>query len=169
MKRDPDPVEVAADRTLERQLANLAPRLRKQGVAPERDLWPDIAAAIAGSEPRPRRPPTLPLWRIAALAASLLLLLGVGWVQWNGQEAGGLRAAPRAEIPAATAPVIAGETGPGRLDAARDLLDDALERLDEARRNHPESAGLTKLIVMIHESRGDLIRDAAKQLDLPGS
>lgn len=169
MKRDPDPTAGAADQTLERQLERLAPRLRDRGIAPERDLWPGIEETIARMEPRRRRGRGFELWRVAALAASLLLLLGVGWVQWSGPDPDALRPGPRAESPTRAAPVIAGETSPDKLVAARDLLDDALERLDEARRSHPESAGLTKLIVMIHESRGDLIRDAAKRLDLPGS
>lgn len=171
MKRDRRQAADPAGRSLERQLERLAPKLRETGIAPGRDLWPDIEAEIARREPGLRSGRGLSPWRIAALAASLLLVVGVGWVQWNGAipDAGpdpapnGLRTA----APAAPGPVAAvADEDP--LESSRNLLDDALDRLREARRRDPDNTGLTKLVLMIQESRGDLIRSAAKRLDLPG-
>lgn len=79
------------DRALLDQAAGL-PR----GLAPERDLWPDIEAKLgeqlpaaeaptgtAGVTPLRRRGPALQRWQAPALAASLLLALVVGY--WLGQ------------------------------------------------------------------------------------
>lgn len=43
---------------------------------PDRDLWPDIAARIVAAAPRPRNASRYAPW---ALAASLVLSLGVAW------------------------------------------------------------------------------------------
>lgn len=171
MKHDRGTAPDAAGRPLERQLERLAPQLRERGIAPERDLWPRIEAQIARREPGGGRG-GLRIWRVAALAASLLLIVGVGWLQWQGPGAIDAPTGPRAErslgpVPDAAPDVTAAEPV-DRLASARDLVDDALDKLNEARRQEPDNAGLTRLLVMIQESRGDLIRNAAERLELPG-
>ena len=68
----------------DRQLQRLAGQLRDMGTTPNRDLWPDISAAIDRQDHRPgqresrRRGGT---WlRMTAVAAALTLMLAAGWV-----------------------------------------------------------------------------------------
>ena len=104
MKRDQ---ERELDLQLDRQMDSLAGPLRDKGISPRRDLWPDINQAIDRAEAMAggiRKTRTRPLagWRIAALAASVLLLVGVGLVQRGGlpgnldnQRAGSGETAPQ--------------------------------------------------------------------------
>lgn len=66
--------EVAAHRELAARIGRL-PAER----SPERDLWPGIAARLAAARPaRPR------LWRVAALAAALLVAGGLALIERRG-------------------------------------------------------------------------------------
>lgn len=159
------------DRLLDRQLANLAGTLRERGVAPERDLWPDIDRAIDEIEQRrpPRRNRQLTGWRIAALAASVLLLIGVGMIQ-TGTLPGGADA-PRADRDATGEPAaveLAAQGDAGDEGGSLHTVDRALDELNAALALDPDNVSLSRLVLMVHRSRGDLIRDSARRLFDPG-
>lgn len=153
---------------LDRQLERLNARLREDGVAPERDLWPDIDRAIASVDrigARPKRTPQV--WRIAALAACLLLVVGIGLVQFGGLGAGGQPGAPVAGQDAPVGPVAMTGTDDG--PSSMQLVDKALDELNTALAQDPNNKSLSRLILMLHRSRGDLVRNSARRLFNPGN
>lgn len=149
------------ERDLERQVERLAARLRDEGQAPERDLWPEIAAAIDRCErPRRRRPET---WQLVSVAASLLLLVGMGLL-------GGVI------LPAGQAPLADGTPAAVTLTATEDTdsagglqaVDRAWNELRAALELDPNNTNLSRLVLLVHRSRGQLIRQHATDLIGPG-
>lgn len=178
MKRDQ---EHELDQKLDRQLDGLARQLRDKGVRPERDLWPDIDRAIDRAEvidgtARSRRSNPLAGWRIVALAASVLLLLGVGLVQMGGLRNGlpdgsnDYRAEITGPTPADSPEFAAAGLAGSEDDAAagKQIIDQALRDLNQALADDPNNARLSRLILMIHTSRGNLIRNTTRRLVSPG-
>jgi len=141
------------DRLFRQQLEQVAPQLREQGVVPPRDLWPDVAAAIEAVQPlRPRRDRGS-AWprRVAALAACLLLLAGIGLVdrQTDSPFVAGI-------VQSAADPVLSG----------CDAVDRALAELNAALALAPDDANLSRLLLMLHRTRGRVLRDRITQTNL---
>ena len=128
------------------QLERLAGQLRDQGVAPERDLWPDINAAID----RETRRPGLNRWRLGAVAAALLLMLTAGWL--------GLDAITHEGGPAD----LAGDSEDGPSGLA--VIDRALAELNLAMAEDPGNGNLSQLVLMVHQTRGHLLRKNSDKL-----
>ena len=139
------------------RLAKLAARLREEGQAPRRDLWPGIEAAIAAGESRRldagRRRPDPVRWAVAA-AVALLVVVG-GWRLVHEPGAPGIEPAPTARLAAVTAPdpMVVDDGGLPAIDAALDEVNAAL-------RDDPENRSLTNLAVMLHRSRGRVLRQS---------
>ena len=149
MERNPsqtDPVD--------RQLQRLAGQMRDTGVAPERDLWPDINAAldsreqVAGSR-KPRRSGPSRL-RMTAVAAALALMLAAGW------------AGVRTITMDAGSPDVAGQTEESSSGLA--VIDKALDELTLALAGDPENRNLSHLVLMVHKTRGNLVRRNTENL-----
>ncbi len=140
----------------DRQLERLAGQLRDTGTAPDRDLWPDIEAAIDQAEQGPgHRTPRLKrgsrLLRFAAMAAALTLMLGAGWV--------GIRTITED----AARPDIAGlsEVAP---PSGLAVINQALDELNLALADDPENRNLSHLVLMVHKTRGNLMRRNSEKL-----
>lgn len=169
--RDPDSSRVpgadAAGAAFDRRLAALTARLREDGVEPARDLWPDLSAALdaAGAPPAGARRhgvrPAWPLWSQAALAASVVLAIGLGLTA-RGPLPGGTTSAPPA-VPAAavSTPAAAASDAVSPVAAAREGLravTQALAEVEAALTQSPDDPDLSRLVLMIHHSRGRLLR-----------
>ena len=137
-------------------LERLTAQMRSQGTLPERDLWPGISAAIdevesatpvSVSTPRRRRV----LWPLVAVAATLFLLVAAGW---EYQRDFGL---------------VADVEPPRGPDNELAVMDQALDELNQALAGQPADLGLTRLIQMVEQSRGDLVRMNAQgwQREIP--
>jgi hypothetical protein len=167
MKRDPNQGPAVGASALDRQVSALAARLRDEGVAPERDLWPDISRALdaAGAPGRAvgRRTAARSgsLWAAAALAACVLVAVGAGL---TGVRPGSDPVARSPEVPAADgnrrkrwagvgADVRTGGHAPGLR-----AVEAALDELQAALVLSPDDPDLSRLVLMIHHSRGRLLR-----------
>ena len=146
------------------QLSRLAEQMRDAGTAPERDLWPDIDAAIDSAEHRtviraPRRQ-GLPWLRLVAVAAVLTLMLSAGWV--------GIRTITEEAITGdKTTQEVASLDGAVESDSPAGglaVIDQALGELTLALRDDPENRNLSHLVLMIHKTRGNLLRRNAESL-----
>lgn len=81
------------------QRLRLALRGMRRDLPPERDLWPDIAARIADAPRVQAPPPRVRRWIPAlALAASLVLAIGVAWRQQPLPPPAAPAAAPGAAV-----------------------------------------------------------------------
>jgi len=146
------------------QLSRLAGQIREEGTAPDRDLWPDIDAAIDRAEHRsvirsPRRKGR-PWLRLAAVAAALTVMLAAGWAGIRSitgdaiiggvttQEVASLDGAVESETPASCLAVI----------------DQALDELILALKDDPENRNLSHLVLMVHKTRGNLLRRNTENL-----
>jgi ferric-dicitrate binding protein FerR (iron transport regulator) len=128
---------------MDRQVAQVAARLKDQGVAPGRDLWPDIDAALDKVEQQPLRPRRRPegrVWRGVALAATLALAVGLGYVGMQGPDG----------QPAD----LAVNAGASPLEK----LDHTLGELNQALSLDPENRNLSRLVLLVHRSRADILR-----------
>lgn len=141
-----------------RQLAALSAQLRDCGVPPARDLWPDLERALdrspaAGFPPisARRRLVSGGLWVSAALAATVLLVVGFG-LAGRGNVPGAAQRGPVAAL--APAPVPENVATRQGLRAAEQALAD----LQTALKRSPDSPDLSRLVLMIHHSRGRLLR-----------
>lgn len=95
----------------------MALRALRRDIEPERDLWPDIAAKLPPQRSaRPRRSPGWPM----ALAASMLLALGVAW-QAN---------VPQSAPPASTEEQVVAKPLPKEAEALSVHYQAALRELD---------------------------------------
>lgn len=142
----------------DRQVARLAARLRDEGQAPARDLWPDIDAALDRQAPASTGRRRTGNGRTFALAASVLLLVGMGYIAMQ-QRHGPIGATNLDAVPAvvrAGGPVVSG------LQAGAQAVDRALHDLQAALDAAPEDANLPRLILMIHQSRARLLRSQIK-------
>lgn len=131
------------------RLEPLARRLREQGRPPERDLWPGIEEAIDRRERAGKRSVRTGWWRLAAAAAALVVLvLGARDLRLPGAgDVGGSGRRPvLAEAPAAREP------------DSKAAIDRALDELNEALAADPDNPHLTRLALMVHRSRGEMLR-----------
>lgn len=143
------------DNNLDRQVRNLAENLREKGTTPRRDLWPDIDAALDQvDQARTVRRSTGGgrVWRVAALAATLILVVGLGFV-------GTLKPGDQPRQ------LTALET-PGSEESLSTMasLDRALGELNEALRMDPENRHLSRLVLLVHKSRADVLRQNTQNL-----
>ena len=139
----------------DKQLERLAGQMRDTGVAPDRDLWPDIEAAIDKEDLGPRHRVSRQgkgNWlRFSAMAAALTLMLGAGWV--------GIRT-----ITGDVAmPDIAGQSGEAPPSGLA-VINQALDELTLALADDPENRNLSHLVLMVHKTRGNLLRRNSENL-----
>ena len=141
------------------QLSRLAGQMRDTGTAPDRDLWPDIDAAIDAAEHRtvnraPRRKGR-PWLRLAAVAAALTLMLAAGWA--------GIRSITGETITREVASLdgaAESETSANGLA----VIDKALDELMLALADDPDNRNLSHLVLMVHKTRGNLLRRNTESL-----
>jgi hypothetical protein len=138
MERDRDP-----------RLEPLARRLRDRGRAPERDLWPGIEEAIDRRERAGLRPARTGWWRLAAAVAALLALVLLA------RDLDPRHGAPTGD---AAAPALVAEAADAPLLDERAAIAQALAELGEAMAADPENPNLARLALMVHRSRGELLR-----------
>ncbi len=167
MKRDPNHGPALGASAFDRQVSALAASLRDEGVAPGRDLWPDISRAldVAGAPGRVVGRRTAArggsLWAGAALAACVLVAVGAGL---TGVRPGGEPVARSPEVPAAEGvganvePASAPTSGPVATRQALRAVEAALDELQAALVLSPDDPDLSRLVLMIHHSRGRLLR-----------
>ena len=146
---------------MDKQVKNLAGQLRREGISPERDLWPGIQEAIEQAKPgkRPKRPFDANAWyRLAAVAATLILLVGSGYF-------GGAPSGPSLENQVAMTEIY--EDGPKLInDSAPTLLqrlNNTISDLEAAMALDPDNIKLTRLSLMTHKSRANLLRVGARR------
>lgn len=128
-----------------RPLESLTARMREQGTLPARDLWPGISAAIDEVEKATAVPLPVPhrrrvLWPLAAVAATLFLLVAASWEYQRN-----LTLVAEGQAPAETLDQLA-------------VLDQALDELNDARSGNEADHNLTRLIRMVEQTRGNLVR-----------
>jgi hypothetical protein len=134
---------------MEKQIKKLARQLRDDGVAPERDLWPGIEKAIGQKKPK-RRFDSNAWLRLGAMAATVVLLIGSGYF------GGGL---PESDLKTGTGKmahnsVKVTEREPSLLQNLNQTISD----LDVAMAMDPENFKLSRLSLMAHKSRANLMR-----------
>ncbi len=146
------------------QLSRLARQMRDTGTAPDRDLWPDIDAAIDQSEHRTiirtSHRKGRPWLRLAAVAAALTLMLSAGWVgirTITGEAIIGDRASQEV---AALDGAVESESAANGLA----VIDQALDDLMLALKDDPENRNLSHLVLMVHKTRGNLLRRNTESL-----
>jgi hypothetical protein len=175
----PDPNGQPVGDSFSRRLAELSAQLREEGVPPARDLWPDLDHALdramaTGGRPQMARRGLARRglarrilarggpWLTAALAATVLVLVGLGVVGREpapgnapGNVIGGrLAARPAAETaPAAAAPL----SGPAATRLGLRAVEAALDELQAALKQSPNDPDLSRLVLVIHHSRGRLL------------
>lgn len=141
---------------MDKQIKKLAHRLRDDGVAPERDLWPDIEARL-DSAPRsaPGRTPFRAdtWWRLAAVAATLTLLVGAGYFSGSPSNVG-----PVAPVAMVDEPVVETSTETEAGPSLLNRLNNTISELEAAMALDPDNLKLTRLSLMAHKSRGQLLR-----------
>lgn len=169
---EPRRIDAEGPGGFERRLEQLAPRLRDDGLEPGRDLWPAISAAIdAAAAPRRRDGlavtprPAQAWWPTAALAAAIVLMIGVGLAgrrPGDADPAAGARAtAPATAAAGDAAPAVEGAAAGQPATAARDGLREvgrALADVQSALTQAPDDPDLARLVMLIHHSRGRLLR-----------
>lgn len=158
MKRDLPNDHAAGDDAFARQLAALSAQLREDGVEPASDLWPAIERSLGSPAATARgrwRVGPGRTWAGTALAATVLLAvgLGVGILRHGLPGSRGGAAGPAAGAPATAvaAPVSSPGQGLRAVEAAYDELRAALER-------SPDDPELSRLVLLIHHTRGRLLR-----------
>jgi len=141
------------------QLSRLVGQMRDTGTVPGRDLWPEIDAAIdqqehrsAGRIPGRKRRPWL---RLTAVAAAMALMLAAGWVGIRSitgdsiiQEVASLDGAEESEAP----------------NSGMAVIDKALDELTLALADDPANRNLSHLVLMVHKTRGNLLRRNTESL-----
>ncbi|MBU8871649.1 MAG: hypothetical protein KOO60_12355 [Gemmatimonadales bacterium] len=171
MKRN---TEHGLNEKLDLQLDHLVEKLRDTGIPPGRDLWPEIDQAIRRTDLIPtttgRR---LAGWRIVALAASVLLLVGVGLVQHGDLPGNSVHHQAGQSLDKSMGPLAQADlpTGENAVDvpvANLKFVDQALADLNQALAADPNNSSLSQLVLMIHKSRGNLIRNTVRRLAAPG-
>jgi hypothetical protein len=132
---------------IDEQVQRLAGSLRDGGVAPPRDLWGEIDAAISVAEQHQLRPRTRQHWpRLFASAAAVAVLVVAGW--WGMQQP---TLEPLADTPTEWAAAPAEESD-------LDMINQALNELNVALAADPDNRSLANLSLMLHQSRGRLMR-----------
>lgn len=153
MERNPNQKEQR-----DKQLERLAGQMRDTGVAPDRDLWPGIQAAInrkdQESGPGKRRRQSGNWLRMAAVAAALTVMLAAGW--FGIHTIGG--------DPIAGLQDTAQRLGGFHRSSGLSTIDQALDELTLALADDPENRNLTQLVLMVHKTRGNLLRRNSENL-----
>ncbi len=136
---------------MDKQIENLARELRYEGSLPERDLWPGIEAALdreSGAEPKRKSEKSVGLfrastsWRIAAVAATLVLILGSGY----------FRSEPGLN-PGSTELAVTDSSESSLLQSLNQTIAD----LSAAQAQDPQNLKLTRLSLLAHKSRTQLL------------
>ena len=148
---------------LDRQIDRLTSSLREEGAAPVRDLWPEIDEAISRTEQNslPRRQSRgIGTWRIAALAATVALAIGLGYVGTTGDKIPQTnRAETGSEMDLAyNASAAADPAGPSVLQR----LDRNLNDLNAALNLDPENRNLSRLVLLVHKSRASIMKQNSR-------
>lgn len=144
----------------------LALRGLRRDIEPERDLWPSIAARLPPQR-MTRRP--APVWPLA-LAASMLLALGLAWQAGPRDTRPVAIDAPRASLPD-TAEVLTAHyqaalreldvrATPVSWQPGLEALDRSAEQVREALRHSPDSSLLLEQLRQIYTRRIALSRRA---------
>ena len=113
--------------------------IRERGIAPGRDLWPGIAAAIDQQEklvPVRRAGTSFSPWARLAAAVAVLALM--------------------ASVPVIHRPLSAGGGGPAGQGLA--VIDQALAEVNGALIGNPDNGGLTRHVLQLHQRRAELMR-----------
>lgn len=161
MKRDLTQGRAVEGDGFDARLAAWAAVIREDGVEPTRDLWPAISAALPERKGRGRRfPPARDClgaqgWAGAALAATVLLAIGIG-VTGHGPGERTVRGTPAPPRAAAGGP--ASTSGLGAARQGLQVVDAAFDELQAALRQSPDDPELTRLVMLIHHSRSRLLR-----------
>ena len=132
---------------MDKQVEHLAAELKQKGIAPERDLWPEIDQAIDKLEKTEKsgwRFPTKAWYRMAAVAATLALLLGSGYFS---------NPSPKQQVAQITG-VEVEDNNSSLLHSLNQTISD----LDKAMALDPDNIKLTRLSLMTHKSRANLMR-----------
>ena len=144
----------------ERRPDGLGRRMRDGGIPPDRDLLPEINAAIDREEARRSvRPAGVVPWpRLLAVAAALTVVLVSAWTAVHRDEV---------ELGPLGGPEMALLDTPDEGDGGMDVIDRALDELNQALDGDPENRNLSRLVLMVHKKRGDLLRrtDGTGNLD----
>jgi len=146
MEREQDP-----------RLARLTNRLRDDGTAPARDLWPGIDEAIDRREEAGYRRPRTVWWRAAAAAAAVLVLVVGTWQLLPDNP--GTREADHGEVQA-IASIDNSENTENTDTPANGMsaISKALAELNDALAADPDNHNLSRLVLMVHRTRGELMR-----------
>jgi hypothetical protein len=146
------------------QLSRLAGQVRDTGTAPDRDLWSDIDAAIDSAEHRTviraTRRKGLPWLRLAAVAAALTLMLSAGWVGIRTITGEAIIGDTTIQEVALLDGGVESESPPSGLA----VIDQALDELMLALKDDPENRNLSHLVLMVHKTRGNLLRRNTESL-----
>ncbi|MCP4572526.1 MAG: hypothetical protein GY838_09275 [bacterium] len=150
------------DRDLDPRLEPLARRMRDRGQPPERDLWPGIDEAIDRRERAGDHPARTGWWRFAAaVAAMLVLVLGARDLH-----------VPRGDsTPGGTpSPVVAEAAATWALDGLDEeaAIESALAELNAAMAADPDNPHLSRLALMVHRSRGEMLRRSGETAQRTG-
>jgi len=132
---------------MDRQIERLAGKMRDEGISPPRDLWPEIEARLEDRPAAGRFRHRDRWWRLASVAAALILLIGSGYFT-GGEES----------LPTGTE--VAGVTAPASAATGNLLqtINDTIGELEAARTLAPENLKLSRLTVLAHQSRAELLR-----------
>ena len=139
------------ERERDPRLERLATRLRDEGVPPERDLWPDIDSAIRQREEAGIRRPRTVWWRAMAAAAALLILV----IGARDLLTGNPGATDGSTDGAPTMLVAENTDAPA---GGMSTIEKALAELSEALAADPDNHNLSRLVLMVHRTRGELLR-----------
>ncbi len=153
---------------MDKQVNKLARQLRDEGVAPDRNLLPGILESIGDQECRigpEQRVRVLPPnqsrrffdaaagWRLAAVAATLVLLFGSGYFRSIYQD------------PASESDLVMEEESTEMVspqgNANKSLLrglNHTISDLASAQALDPDNLKLTRLSLLVHRSRANLLR-----------
>jgi hypothetical protein len=165
---EPVPNQGRGADAFDRQVAALAGRLRDDGIAPSRDLWSGIAAGLDAAGPaagvrsgRDRTPArSRSSWPQAALAAGIVLAIGLGLTPRGptpGDTASRQRGEASAGAPGSEMPSAAATPANAARDGLRALAQ-ALDHVEAALAQSPDDPDLSRLVLLIHNSRGRLLR-----------
>lgn len=132
---------------MDKQVKNLASELKQKGIAPERDLWPGVDQAIDRLESAEKsgwRFSAKAWYRMAAVAATLALLLGSGYFS---------NLSPKQQV-AQISRVEDVDNNSSLLHKLNQTISD----IDKAMALDPDNIKLTRLSLMTHKSRANLMR-----------
>jgi len=136
--------------------SRLARGMRDSGVPPDRDLWPQIDATIDREEGRRsvrHEDKAIPWPRLIAVAAALTVVLAAGWAGVRNDLVG-----PGNGLGVGTVAQLATNETDEDGGSGLDVIDNALDELNAALSSNPEDRNLSRLVLMIHQNLGVLLR-----------